>query len=375
MLGHSLALSYPGSVATHAYFINASGEVVGQYTDSAGHSQYFTYDNGTYTPIIPPADASSQSLLIVGINASGTILGHYNDSAGAIHNFTYNNGVYSSVDAPGLGAFFQVTGIDDSGQIIGNVDFSSSASLLTPVEAALFTTSADTVNFNALTAFQKGEVVSGADHYHGLGGSDVVTLPNVANYNASVGGSATLGWANSSAQPFVTGSEVGDKYTVTGNDGNYFIAAGAGADTIKTTGNGSSTVIAGGGTANVEFDGTGANTIHGGSGGIFSAIVIKGGGNNVIDGTANVKSLTVSTGGRLSVEGDIHLSAATIAANANVTVSGATLELQGNVNNAGTFALAASPGNAVLSISGTVTLTGGGQGDAEFAERHQPHYG
>jgi hypothetical protein len=41
---------------------------------------------------------------------------------------------------------------------------------------------------------QQSEIVGGADIYHGLGGNDVVTLPNVANYDENVGsGGMTLG--------------------------------------------------------------------------------------------------------------------------------------------------------------------------------------
>lgn len=93
--------------------------------------------------------------------------------------------------------------------------------------APLFTSGADTVNFNNLTALQKHAIAIGADIYDGLGGNDVVTLPQVANYNENVGSGRTLGWNNNAAQPFSTDSRAGDTYTVSGGDGDYYINAGA----------------------------------------------------------------------------------------------------------------------------------------------------
>ena len=94
----------------------------------------------------------------------------------------------------------------------------------------LFTTGADDVNFNTLTTDQKTAIAGGADIYHGLGGNDVVTLPNVANYNEDVGNGQTLGWTDTAASTFYTGSLAGDTYHVTGGDGDYFIVEGAGTE-------------------------------------------------------------------------------------------------------------------------------------------------
>jgi hypothetical protein len=121
--------------------------------------------------------------------------------------------------------------------------------------AMLFTTGADPVNFNNLQPAQQAAIAGGADIYHGFGGNDVVTLPNVANYKESVGNGATLGW--NSAQTFTTGSLVGQAYQVNGGDGSYNIALGAGTDSVRINGSGNSTVAAG----------TGVDTISIASGG------------------------------------------------------------------------------------------------------------
>ena len=62
------------------------------------------------------------------------------------------------------------------------------------------------MDFNNLDSTQQATIAGGADIFHGLGGNDVVTLPNKANYNESVGNGQTLGWTDSAASPFTTGS-------------------------------------------------------------------------------------------------------------------------------------------------------------------------
>ncbi len=130
----------------------------------------------------------------------------------------------------------------------------------------LFTSGADRVNFNNLSASQQAAIADGADIYDGLGGNDIVILPNTSNYNVSVGSGQTLNWQNSAEQPFSTDSRPGDTYTVSGGDGNYFIDAGGGTDVITISGNGSSTVVGSAGVEKILFAGTGDNIVSAGSG-------------------------------------------------------------------------------------------------------------
>jgi hypothetical protein len=92
-----------------------------------------------------------------------------------------------------------------------------------PITTSLFTTGADTVNFNALTSDQQAAIANGADIYHGLGGNDVVTLPTKANYNK-------VGW--NSANTFYGGSQAGQQYRITGGDGDDHIITGDGNSTV-----------------------------------------------------------------------------------------------------------------------------------------------
>jgi hypothetical protein len=96
------------------------------------------------------------------------------------------------------------------------------------VPTALFTAGNDVVDFNHLKQAQADALAGGADIYHGLGGSDTVTLPDKAYYNVSAGNGVTLGWSDSDASTFYTGSQSGDTYTVNGGDGSYHIVEGDG---------------------------------------------------------------------------------------------------------------------------------------------------
>ncbi len=142
---------------------------------------------------------------------------------------------------------------------------SASTAIVFSSENTLFTPNTDVVDFNHLTSAQKLDIQEGSQIYDGLGASDNVVLPSVANYNESVGGSKTLGWIGTNASLFHTDSEAGDTYTVSGSDGNYYIAGGAGSDTIVISGKGSSYIALGDGSESVTIRGGGYMQVAGNS--------------------------------------------------------------------------------------------------------------
>jgi hypothetical protein len=149
-----------------------------------------------------------------------------NTNNGAI-DWTYNpDGTALSFLTAGEAAQVQST-IQVSDQN-GNQDTATvTITLVAPVKT-LFTTGADRVDFNSLTSDQQSAIAAGTDLYNGLGGSDSVTLPNIANYKKSSG--VMLGW--DTGQTFQTGSRPGDNYQITGGDGSDKIQLGAGNDTV-----------------------------------------------------------------------------------------------------------------------------------------------
>ena len=67
-------IDYPGASATAPSALNAVGETVGVYFDSAGGYHGFLFNNGTFSAINYPGATDTQAL---GINKPGEIVGFY----------------------------------------------------------------------------------------------------------------------------------------------------------------------------------------------------------------------------------------------------------------------------------------------------------
>jgi autotransporter passenger strand-loop-strand repeat protein len=205
-----------------------------------------------------------------------------------------------------------------------------------PITSTLFTSGADVVDFNSLSATQQLTIASGGYIYNGLGGSDIVTLPDQASYNESVGNGQTLGWTNTAASTFHTESLPGDTYQVTGGDGSYFIVEGAGTEFITINGDGNSNITAGSGSDTITVDGNGNNTITAGSG--TDTITINGNGNNAIYDGKQEDTINISGTGT------------------NTIVDNGE-PLDGTVTDSGTL---------VFDVTGTVALSDSLSGNGEF---------
>ena len=115
-----------GSVATD---VNNSGTVVGyQYDNNSSALAGFVYDGGVVTLVGGPVGAISVDLS--GITNSGRIVGNYSTTweddgtgyliPGASKIFSLSNGIYSDIDVPGV-SLASVNGISSDGRwIIGN---------------------------------------------------------------------------------------------------------------------------------------------------------------------------------------------------------------------------------------------------------------
>jgi hypothetical protein len=227
---------------------------------------------------------------------------------------------------------------------------------LTPQPGVLFTTGADTVNFNNLTTSQQAAIAAGANLYNGLGGSDVVTLPNVANYNESVGNGATLGW--NPAQTFTTGSLAGDTYTVNGGDGSYNIALGAGGDSVNITGDGNSTITAGSGAETINDSGAGNNTINGGAGNY--TITLGDGANTVNLTDAGTSLITVGSGNDTIADtgtGNNTITGST--GNYTITLGGGADIVNINGDGSSTITLGSGQDTVNITGNGNVKIIGG----------------
>jgi probable HAF family extracellular repeat protein len=114
------ASTAPG-LGTSAYAINASGQIVGGYLDASGLEHGFLLSGGQYTTLDDPAGTGGTEA--DGINASGQIVGSYTDASGVAHGFLLSGGQYTTLDDPNAGTAFllgtEPLGINDRGQIVG----------------------------------------------------------------------------------------------------------------------------------------------------------------------------------------------------------------------------------------------------------------
>jgi probable HAF family extracellular repeat protein len=121
--GATATIDYPGSMSTAAYGINGNGVIVGGFCPTrpacpiglaftADHG--FIDDNGVFSQLDFPGATETTAF---GINASGTIVGIYTN--GTIqHSFIYQNAVYTDLNYPGAN-WTDATAINDLGVVVG----------------------------------------------------------------------------------------------------------------------------------------------------------------------------------------------------------------------------------------------------------------
>jgi uncharacterized membrane protein len=104
---------------TQAFGINNAGQIVGSYGNGSGiHG--FLLAGGTYTTLEDPSASGFNGTVASGINGSGQIVGSYSTGGFLdMPGFLLRNGIYTTLDDP-FGAFGTVaTGINNAGQIVG----------------------------------------------------------------------------------------------------------------------------------------------------------------------------------------------------------------------------------------------------------------
>jgi len=101
--------------ATFIHGINASGQMVGTYYDSADIAHGFLYSGDTLTTLDPPGSTSTSAW---GINDAGLIVGFYSDANGGHNSFLYKNGTFTTIEYPGAAQTI-ANSINSAGDIVG----------------------------------------------------------------------------------------------------------------------------------------------------------------------------------------------------------------------------------------------------------------
>lgn len=107
--------NYPGSTTSNPYGINNSGQIIGQYTDSAGDYHGYVLSGGNFTAINVPFQGAVNTDPEC-INDEGDIVGIW--GADQHQGFEEIGGVYSVIQVPGADITWPY-GINDRGDVVG----------------------------------------------------------------------------------------------------------------------------------------------------------------------------------------------------------------------------------------------------------------
>jgi probable HAF family extracellular repeat protein len=98
--------------------MNATGQIVGSYTNATGTHGFVLSGGIDYTTLDDPVAAFGNTIAR-GINTTGMIVGYYKDVSNDFHGFLYFNGLYAPIDDPLATTSTQAFGINAAGQIVG----------------------------------------------------------------------------------------------------------------------------------------------------------------------------------------------------------------------------------------------------------------
>ena len=110
-------LQYIGPYNSRAAAINATGEVVGSYTNlvnNVGTNHAFLYANGALQSLF----ANTVNSAADGISSTGQVVGWADNSAGQQNAFLYSNGIMQGLGTLG-GTYSIAQGVNSTGQVVG----------------------------------------------------------------------------------------------------------------------------------------------------------------------------------------------------------------------------------------------------------------
>lgn len=152
------------------------------------------------------------------------------------------------------------------------------------VQAVLFTSNADVVNFNHLTADQQAGVDAHQSLYEAYGGDDYIVLPTAANA-PGLGHLSYMTFNGGDGDDTIVSRDGGDR--LSGGNGNDLLIGGEGSDVLYVDGNGSDTLLGQGGDDYLySFNGVSDNVLlAGGAGDDF--YLIDGPNERVVESADN----------------------------------------------------------------------------------------
>jgi hypothetical protein len=267
------------TISTGARDFDASISDDGKYVVYLGDNldnvwQVYLYDRSTGTTTLvsdaadgTPGNAASAAPIISGDGkhiyfvSNATNLGTPNNGYPDVYSYDVQTGQLTQVYAPTVSPIYGLTTSDDGRYLAFSEGFGTGPTILLDLgqPPTLFTTGADTVDFNNLTQAQIASINGGANLYDAQAGDDTVTLPDAAHYQLT----STVSW-----------------------DPSQTFNLGAGRDTVKINGTTMPTNVIGGFVLGDTFDLTGIPFDSRG----IATLVNSGGANDVLQINENGKS-------------------------------------------------------------------------------------
>jgi hypothetical protein len=164
-----VSIDFPGAVATEALGTNKHGDIVGDYTDSAGVVHGFALMNGRFQKVDAPF---ASGLSVTGINDSRKVVGTYSQGGttasfsgplGHLQPFSFPQ--VSPLDVEVFPATFQTfaNGLNNSQEIVGSVSVNGNPPRAYAATDGLFQPASPTADFDGVQSSQGNAVnISGA---------------------------------------------------------------------------------------------------------------------------------------------------------------------------------------------------------------------
>ena len=109
-------IDFPGADSTEVAGINASGVMVGSYTDSSGSTHGFKLDGDAFTALDFPGALTTFAF---SVNARGDVAGAFLDATNQWHGYVLANGDFFVQDYPGATTGTFSFGIGVNGTLVG----------------------------------------------------------------------------------------------------------------------------------------------------------------------------------------------------------------------------------------------------------------
>jgi probable HAF family extracellular repeat protein len=106
----------PGNRYTLIQSINNAGTIAGTAFSFSGIRTMFEGQGTNFNAVLPPGSINTLGGFL---NNTGAIAGSYVDASHVYHGFVYQSGTYTTFDMPVAASEVSVTGINDSGRVVG----------------------------------------------------------------------------------------------------------------------------------------------------------------------------------------------------------------------------------------------------------------